>query len=163
MDRRLGGDTIPSMNDGRPAVQGRESNRMQATGLKTTQGAYNRDFLGILLTGVVLAAVIAALVIATSGKSSQAAPAAGPAVPAANVYDITPSRVQFLAEERSVSLPAAATGRVLPIGDERTLSAPASAAATGRVLPIGDERNLGATGTSSAPKAVINPRHMIGK
>ena len=52
---------------------------MQATGLKTTQPAYNRNLLGILLTGVVLAAVVTALIIVTSGRVATAGPAAAPA------------------------------------------------------------------------------------
>jgi hypothetical protein len=71
---------------------------MQATGLKTTQPAYNRDLLGILLTAVVLAAVVTALIIVTSAQSTHAGPAAGTA-PDANA--ITQSRVQFFAQERA--------------------------------------------------------------
>jgi hypothetical protein len=134
---------------------------MQATGLKTTQPAYNRNFLGILLTGVVLAAVIAALIIVTSGKPAQALPTAG-AAPAANVYD-SPDRVRFLAEERGVSVaaPGPRAGRVLPVGDERILNA--LNPGTGRVLALGDERNLSTADTDSAPKAHLHGRHTTGK
>jgi hypothetical protein len=139
---------------------------MQATGLKTTQPAYNKDFFGILLTGVVLAAVIAALIIVTSGKPAQALPTAG-AAPAANVFD-SPDRVRFLAEERGVSVaaPRPGAGRVLPVGDERNLNAMnpnALKPATGHVLPLGDERILSTADTDSAPKAHLHGRHTTGK
>ena len=71
---------------------------MQATGLKTAQPTYNRNILGILLTGVALAAVVTALIIVASGQVAQTGPAAAPA-PDANA--ITQSRVQFFAEEHS--------------------------------------------------------------
>ena len=105
---------------------------MQATGLKTTQSAFNRDLLGILLAAVVLAAVITALVIATSGQAVLGRPAAAPAP--ANVYDITPGRVQFLAEERNFQVSVGSTPWIRPDAHD------------------------------AAPKATVSsPRHMTGK
>ena len=149
------------MNDGRLAVIGRENTRMQATGLKTTQPAYNRNLFGALLAVVLLAAVVSALIIFTSGRLGTANPAAAPApnaitqapayahdlpegisgaVPSANVYDMSQNRARFLGQ----------TGPWTPAGH-------------GRVLPVGDERNIGSSGTTSDQKAVINPRRMQGK
>jgi hypothetical protein len=160
MERRPAWDTIPSMNDGRPAVIGRESIRMQATGLKTTQPAYNRSLIAALLAVVVLAAIVSALIIVTSGRIGTADPAAAPApnaitrapvyghdlpeaasgaVSGGNVYDTSQNRAQFLGQTGS------------------------STGATPHRLPLGGEGYLNATGASSAPRAVNSPRRMIAK
>jgi hypothetical protein len=85
---------------------------MQATGLKTTQSAYNRGLLGILLAAVVLAAVIAALVIATSGQAVLGRPAAAPAP--AYAHDTTPGRAEFPAEERNFQVTVGSTPWIQP-------------------------------------------------
>lgn len=107
---------------------------MQATGLKTTQPAYNRDLLGILLTAVVLAAVVTALIIVTSAQSAHAGPAAG-AAPDANA--ITQSRVQFFAQERA----------------DQPLVGPASAP---WIRPDGTESRPGAKSSGTSPRQIMS-------
>jgi hypothetical protein len=133
---------MPSMNDGRSVVTGRESIRMQATGLKTTQPAYNRNLLGALFAVVVLAAVVSALIIVSSGRISGVAPAPNAitqapayahdlpeavsgAASSGSAYDTSSNRAQFLGQTSDWT--PAGQGRVLPIGDERNLSVANSA------------------------------------
>jgi hypothetical protein len=68
---------------------------MHATGLNTTQPAYNRGLLRVLLAAVALAFVVTLLIVATAGRISIASPAA------ADPNVLTPSQIQFFADERS--------------------------------------------------------------
>ena len=78
MDRGLAQPTIPSMNDGRLAVTGRENEDMNATGLKTAQ-TFSGDFLRALLAAVILAAMVAVLIVGATGTVRFGAPVAAPA------------------------------------------------------------------------------------
>jgi hypothetical protein len=85
---------------------------MQATGIKTTQSADNRNLLGILLAAVVLAAVITALVIVTSGQAVLGRPAAAPAP--AYAHDSTLGRAEFPAEDRNFQVSVGSTPWIQP-------------------------------------------------
>jgi hypothetical protein len=134
MDRGPPNGTMPSIRDGRRAVEGREKKRMQATGIKTTQTGYNKGLLGILLTAVVLAAVVTALIIVTSAQSSHA----GAAASAADANAIGQSRVQFFAQERGEQS-LSGTERPVPwIRPDGTMPRPVSNAGSSPLRMIAD-------------------------
>jgi len=128
---------------------------MQATGLKTTKPAYNRNLFGALFAVVVLAAVVSALIIATSGRISIAS--------TSNAVAPAPAYAHDLPEAASG---AASTGGVYDTRGNRVPSLDGAEgwtpAGQGRVLPIGDERNVSATSTAPTHRT-FDRRHGNGK
>jgi hypothetical protein len=102
---------------------------MHATGLSTTQPAYNRDLLRILLAAVVLAFIVTVLIVTTAGRPGVASPTAAPAPNA-----ITPSRVQFFADERGQAATSGNPGSVIRIQPDGRDAAPEALAPRSRPM-----------------------------